>query len=134
MNILNQKNYCMFGTYKGLAVLPEIKINHFLPLKTHPLPLPDLRSPHGIGNPSMTTVLQEVIKLMYYAKAKDPMFIRLGTSGGLGIPPGSVVISTFGLSGTLEKSFELGAQTHTANFSVAAHGPHATATNAARRS
>ncbi|CAH0403414.1 unnamed protein product [Chilo suppressalis] len=68
---------------------------------------PVLSVNHGIGNPSMTTVLQEVIKLMYYAKAKDPMFIRLGTSGGLGIPPGSVVISTFGLSGTLEKSFEL---------------------------
>ncbi|KAJ8912206.1 hypothetical protein NQ315_003810 [Exocentrus adspersus] len=37
MKIKNQK--------LGLVVLPEIEINCFLPLKTHPLPLPDLRSP-----------------------------------------------------------------------------------------
>ncbi|CAH0759736.1 unnamed protein product [Diatraea saccharalis] len=68
---------------------------------------PVLSVSHGIGIPSMTTVLQELIKVMFYAKAKDPIFIRLGTSGGLGIPPGSVVVSSFGLSGTLEKTYEL---------------------------
>ncbi|XP_063834359.1 uridine phosphorylase 1-like isoform X1 [Ostrinia nubilalis] len=68
---------------------------------------PVLSVNHGIGVPSMTTVLQEVIKLMYYAKAKDPIFIRLGTSGGLNVPAGSVVISSCGLSGTMEKSYDL---------------------------
>lgn len=38
--------------------------------------------------------MHEIIKLMHYAKVKDPVFFRIGTSGGIGIEPGSVVIST----------------------------------------
>lgn len=68
---------------------------------------PVLSVSHGVGIPSMTTLLQEVIKLMFYAKAKDPIIFRIGTSGGLAIPPGSVVVSTFGISGTLDKSYEI---------------------------
>ena len=30
---------------------------------------------------------------MLYAKCKDPAFIRIGTSGGLGLKPGTVVVS-----------------------------------------
>lgn len=62
---------------------------------------------HGIGIPSMTVVLEEVLKMLAYAKAKDPIFFRLGTSGGMGIPAGSVVISSWGMNGTLEKSYDL---------------------------
>lgn len=61
---------------------------------------------HGIGIPSMTILLQEVIKLLHYAKAKDPIIFRIGTSGGLSVPPGSVVVSTFGLNGYLGKSYD----------------------------
>ncbi|KAH9645679.1 hypothetical protein HF086_005328 [Spodoptera exigua] len=68
---------------------------------------PVLSISHGIGIPSMTTVLQEVVKLMYYAKVKDPIFFRVGTSGGLGIPAGSVVVSTFGVNGNLEKTYDV---------------------------
>ncbi|CAF4767201.1 unnamed protein product [Pieris macdunnoughi] len=62
---------------------------------------------HGIGIPSMTVVLEEVLKMLFYAKAKDPIFFRLGTSGGMGIPAGSVVISSWAMNGTLEKIYDL---------------------------
>ncbi|XP_063386038.1 uridine phosphorylase 1-like [Cydia fagiglandana] len=62
---------------------------------------------HGIGIPSMSILLQEMFKLLYYARAKDPVFFRIGTSGGLGVPPGSVVVSSWGLNGTLEKSYDI---------------------------
>ncbi|XP_023937523.2 uridine phosphorylase 1 [Bicyclus anynana] len=68
---------------------------------------PILSASHGIGIPSMTVLLQEVIKLLSYAKAKDPIIFRIGTSGGLNILPGSVVISSFGLNGTLKKSYDI---------------------------
>ncbi|CAK1589765.1 unnamed protein product [Parnassius mnemosyne] len=68
---------------------------------------PVLSVNHGIGIPSMTILLQEILKLLYYAKAKDPIIFRIGTSGGLKIPPGSVVISSWGLNGTLEKTYNI---------------------------
>lgn len=55
----------------------------------------------------MTVLLQEVIKLLSYAKAKDPIIFRIGTCGGLDIPPGSVVISSYALNGTLEKTYDV---------------------------
>ncbi|KAJ2945005.1 hypothetical protein O0L34_g1902 [Tuta absoluta] len=68
---------------------------------------PVLSVSHGIGIPSMTILLQEVIKLLYYAKCKDPVIFRIGTSGGLDIPPGSVVVSAWGMNGCLEKSYDI---------------------------
>ena len=32
----------------------------------------------------MTIMLHEILKLLYYAGAKDPIVIRIGTSGGIG--------------------------------------------------
>ncbi|CAB3237915.1 unnamed protein product [Arctia plantaginis] len=68
---------------------------------------PVLSVSHGIGIPSMTTLLQEVMKLISYAKMKDPIIFRIGTSGGVSIPAGSVVVSSFGLSGMLEKTYSI---------------------------
>ena len=48
---------------------------------------------HGIGVPSLQILLHEIIKLMYYAKVRNPVFFRIGTSGGIGVKPGTVVIS-----------------------------------------
>lgn len=62
---------------------------------------------HGIGIPSMTILLQEMIKLLAYARAVNPIIFRIGTCGGLNLPPGTVVLSTFGLNGALEKCYEL---------------------------
>lgn len=61
---------------------------------------------HGMGNPSISILLHELIKLMYHAKCKDPVFIRMGTCGGLGIPGGSVVISEGVLNDKLNAEHE----------------------------
>ena len=54
---------------------------------------PVLSISHGMGIPSAGILLHEVIKLMYHAGVKDPVFIRLGTCGGIGLPPGTVVVT-----------------------------------------
>lgn len=46
-----------------------------------------------MGVPSIGILLHEIIKLMYHAKAKDPIFFRIGTCGGIGLEGGTVVIS-----------------------------------------
>lgn len=43
--------------------------------------------------PSIGILLHEIIKLMYHAKVKDPLFFRIGTCGGIGLEGGTVVIS-----------------------------------------
>lgn len=48
---------------------------------------------HGIGVPSFTVVFHELVKLMHHANVKDPIFFRIGTSGGIGVEPGTVVVS-----------------------------------------
>uniref|UniRef100_A0A0B7B6Z0 Nucleoside phosphorylase domain-containing protein n=2 Tax=Arion vulgaris TaxID=1028688 RepID=A0A0B7B6Z0_9EUPU len=49
---------------------------------------------HGIGTSSLSVMLHEVFKLLEQAKACDVTLIRIGTCGGIGITPGTVVIST----------------------------------------
>ncbi|VDN00435.1 unnamed protein product [Onchocerca ochengi] len=56
---------------------------------------------HGIGIPSLSIVIVELIKLLYYAKAKDVIAIRLGTSGGVGVAPGTIVLSSGAVNGEL---------------------------------
>lgn len=48
---------------------------------------------HGMGIPSISILLHEIIKLMAHAKVKDPIFFRIGTCGGLGLDGGTVIIS-----------------------------------------
>jgi uridine phosphorylase len=63
---------------------------------------------HGMGMPSMSICLHECAKCMAAAGAVDPVFIRIGTSGGIGCPPGSVVICTDGLdSATLKPEYRV---------------------------
>lgn len=52
-----------------------------------------------MGIPSVGILLHEVIKLMYHAKVKDPIFFRIGTCGGIGIEGGTVVISEEAVDG-----------------------------------
>lgn len=61
---------------------------------------------HGMGMPSMLIFLHELAKLLDYADAQDVKFIRIGTSGGVGVEPGTVVVAEEGLNGKLEPSFE----------------------------
>jgi len=60
---------------------------------------PVLSISHGMGIPSASILLHEVIKLMYHAGVKDPIFFRIGTCGGIGLPPGSVVVTDEALDG-----------------------------------
>ena len=39
---------------------------------------------HGIGCPSLSILLNEVLKLLVYAECKDLTFFRIGTCGGIG--------------------------------------------------
>ncbi|MBU0668033.1 uridine phosphorylase [Patescibacteria group bacterium] len=57
---------------------------------------------HGMGIGSIEILLNEVAKLMAYAKAKGVKFFRLGTSGGIGVEPGTVVITDKAYNDRLE--------------------------------
>lgn len=58
---------------------------------------------HGMGMPSASIALQELMRLAYYVKggdldALDEVFwARVGTSGGVGLPGGTIVSTTEGL-------------------------------------
>ncbi|CAI4229165.1 unnamed protein product [Auanema sp. JU1783] len=60
---------------------------------------------HGMGTPSLSIMLVESLKLMHHAKAQDVKFIRLGTSGGVGVEPGTVVVTSAAMNGELEDGF-----------------------------
>ncbi|CAN7940145.1 unnamed protein product, partial [Ixodes hexagonus] len=62
---------------------------------------------HGMGAPSMSILMHEILKLVYYADCRDVVFLRIGTSGGIGIPPGSVVVSTGAVNGALREELEM---------------------------
>ncbi|XP_040288080.1 uridine phosphorylase 1 isoform X1 [Bufo bufo] len=67
---------------------------------------PVLAISHGMGIPSISIMLHELIKLLYHSKCKDVTVIRIGTSGGIGIDPGSVVITGQSVSPCFKPEFE----------------------------
>jgi len=79
------------------------KANRFSMYKCGPV----ISVSHGMGIPSMSILLHEMLKLMYYAKIKNPIFLRLGTSGGVGVEPGTVVVSDKVVNGMLEAVHEV---------------------------
>ncbi|CAH1995049.1 unnamed protein product [Acanthoscelides obtectus] len=66
---------------------------------------PVLSVSHGMGPSSISILLHEIIKLMYHAKCKDPIFFRIGTCGGIGIEGGTVVISDNALDGLQDNNY-----------------------------
>ena len=60
-----------------------------------------------MGVPSVTILLHEVIKLMYHAKVRNPIFIRIGTCGGIGVEPGSLVITEEAVDELLKPFYEV---------------------------
>jgi len=62
---------------------------------------------HGMGMPSASIALQELMRMVYYLKGGDLDALqeifwgRVGTSGGIGLPPGSVVVSSEGVMADL---------------------------------
>lgn len=67
---------------------------------------PVLSVSHGMGVPSIAIMLHEVIKLLHHAGCKDVTLIRIGTSGGLGVEPGTVVITKQALDGKFQAKME----------------------------
>lgn len=117
--------FCTGGSAKRIRLLAE-KLASELPLSVTGIPFGSAPAPigstdryemykvgpvlmvnHGMGIPSTSILLHEVTKLLAHAGAKDPAYIRLGTSGGIGVEPGSVVLSTEGVNGMLESEYTL---------------------------
>lgn len=67
---------------------------------------PVLSVSHGIGIPSIATMLHELIKLLYHARCTDVKIIRIGTSGGIGLEPGTVVVTKQSVDATFFPKFE----------------------------
>ncbi|XP_056376228.1 uridine phosphorylase 1 isoform X1 [Hyla sarda] len=67
---------------------------------------PVLAISHGMGIPSISIMLHELIKLLYHSKCTDVTVIRIGTSGGIGIDPGSVVITSQSVNPCFKPEFE----------------------------
>lgn len=66
---------------------------------------PVLIANHGMGVPSTSIILNELFKLLHYAEVKDVIFFRLGTCGGLGVEPGTVVLTRRAVNGLLIPSY-----------------------------
>ncbi|XP_033732978.1 uridine phosphorylase 2-like [Pecten maximus] len=64
---------------------------------------------HGMGIPSLSILIHEILKLLNHAgcSPSDVTFFRIGTSGGLGLEPGTVVISEAAVDGILRPYMEV---------------------------
>lgn len=62
---------------------------------------------HGIGAPSVSILMHELFKLLHYAQCTDVTLLRLGNSGGIGIAPGTVVVSTGAVNGLLKEETDV---------------------------
>lgn len=67
---------------------------------------PVLSVSHGMGIPSIAIMLHELIKLLYHARCTNVTIIRIGTSGGIGLEPGSVVITRQAVDACFKPEFE----------------------------
>ncbi|DAZ98692.1 TPA: hypothetical protein N0F65_008818, partial [Lagenidium giganteum] len=68
---------------------------------------PVLIANHGMGMPSVSILLHEVTKLLEYAGANDAVYIRMGTSGGVGVEAGTVVLTSEGVNSQMESVHEV---------------------------
>ena len=67
---------------------------------------PVLSVSHGMGVPSLSILLHELIKLMWHAGVESPVFFRVGTCGGIGLEPGTVVVTEEAVDGQLKPIHE----------------------------
>lgn len=63
---------------------------------------------HGMGMPSASIAVQEMMRMVYFLKRgdlgalQDVFWARVGTSGGVGLPGGTIVVTTEGLMADLK--------------------------------
>ncbi|KAM5302838.1 uridine phosphorylase 1 [Glossophaga mutica] len=67
---------------------------------------PVLSVSHGMGVPSTAILMHELLKLLYHARCSGVTVIRIGTSGGIGLEPGSVVITQQAVDAFFKPEFE----------------------------
>jgi len=84
------------------GLVPLGKIERYSLFKVGPV----ISVNHGMGMPSLSILLHEITKLLYHARATDVTFIRVGTSGGIGLEPGTVVITEEGVNAKLKHEFK----------------------------
>ncbi|KAI6215353.1 hypothetical protein M3Y94_00375800 [Aphelenchoides besseyi] len=102
-----------FGKRFGLEVIGDIsRSDRFCLYKTGAV----LWVNHGMGVPSLSIMLNELYKLLHYAGITEVMIIRLGTCGGVGIEPGTVVITNGTLNSKLKECYELDINGRTVAF------------------
>jgi uridine phosphorylase len=51
-----------------------------------------------MGMPSMSILLHEIAKLLEYAGVEDVTYIRIGTSGGVGVKAGTIILTSESLN------------------------------------
>jgi len=73
----------------GTKLAPVGKTERYTVYKVGPV----ICASHGIGMASMSVLLHELFKLLYHARVRDVTFIRIGTSGGIGLESGTVVVA-----------------------------------------
>lgn len=91
------------ATPYGYALSPIGSTSRYTLYKVGPV----LVANHGIGMPSISILLHEVTKLLEYAGAHGAIYIRMGTSGGIGVEPGTVVITSEGVNNKTESVDEV---------------------------
>ncbi|KAJ3597740.1 hypothetical protein NHX12_001257 [Muraenolepis orangiensis] len=67
---------------------------------------PVLSVSHGMGMPSISIMLHELFKLLHHANCTDVTILRIGTSGGIGLESGTVVITKQSVDATFMPKFE----------------------------
>merc|ERR1712062_207911 len=77
------------GRYSAFKVGPVLTVNH------------------GMGTPSTSILMHELLKLLHYAGASGVKFLRMGTCGGLGVEPGTLILTKSGYDACLEKGIEI---------------------------
>lgn len=68
---------------------------------------PVLSVSHGMGIGSLRIMIHEITKMLHHAGAKDVEYIRIGTCGGIGVDPGTVILTEEALNPKLEAKDEI---------------------------
>lgn len=62
---------------------------------------------HGMGQPSHSILLHEITKLLSHSGVKNVEYFRLGTSGGIGVEPGTIVLTQNGVDPSGQAQYKL---------------------------
>ena len=99
-NAVEEKSLCIMEGFN--FYYHGVMIHRYSMFKVGPV----LSISHGMGVPSLAILLHEVFKLLWHAGVEDATFFRIGTCGGIGTEPGTVVITKEAVDGQLRSVHE----------------------------